>query len=227
MLIREGMMKLEETMLPQDITLHCGSSNVAKCFLLKIQDLSKLYDSEKKCIKVAMNSQSQALFCFFTEMFCWLKWAVFCSSCRKANVLCENLFRSFWLTNKDKLEFRTLVGNLDVSALWIFLLLLKRLEMGDRGCVRDRLKEGMWRHSAQSNSSIQADLKKSAFAGGAYVKALCVVSWDDAWCYCDILRNSKVKSWSGEVEEMICGIIHFKVVFAYYNKRYICKLKKT
>lgn len=65
MLIREGMMKLEETMLPQDITLHCGSRNVAKCFLLQIQDLSKLDDSEKKFIKVAMNFQNQALVFFF------------------------------------------------------------------------------------------------------------------------------------------------------------------
>ncbi len=66
---------------------------------------------------------------------------MFCSSCREAIVLCENLFRSSWLTNKDKLGFGTLVDNLDVLALQIFLLLLKGLEMGDRRCVRDRLKE--------------------------------------------------------------------------------------
>lgn len=46
MLIREGMMKREETMLPPDITLHCGFCNVVKCFLLQIQGLSRLDDSE-------------------------------------------------------------------------------------------------------------------------------------------------------------------------------------
>lgn len=165
MLIREGMMKLEETMLPQDITLHCGSRNVAKCFLLHIQDLSKLDDSEKKNYKGCNElPKPSSIFYFLTEMFWWLKWAVFCSSCREAIVLCENLFRSSCLTNKDKLGFGTLMDNLDVLALQIFLLLLKGLEMGDRRCVRDRLKERIWRHSAQSNNSIQADLKKSAVA---------------------------------------------------------------